>query len=97
MAEEKPIVETVPVTDEVKKVSEAELKQIQELNQTMQQITMAIGQTFISSYRMLKDFDGEQTKLNDLSKTLEEVYGKVNININDGSITPIKEEEQPEN
>lgn len=97
MAEEKPIVETVPVTDEVKKVSEAELKQIQELNQTMQQITMAIGQTFISSYRMLKDFDGEQTKLNDLSKTLEEVYGKVNININDGSITPIKEEEQPKN
>ena len=51
MAEEKPIVETVPVTDEVKKVSEAELKQIQELNQTMQQITMAIGQTFISSSR----------------------------------------------
>ena len=97
MAEEKPIVETVPVTEEVKKVSEAELKQIQELNQTMQQITMAIGQTFISSYRMLKDFDGEQTKLNDLSKTLEEVYGKVNININDGSITPIKEEEQPKN
>ena len=46
---------------------------------------------------MLKDFDGEQTKLNDLSKTLEEVYGKVNININDGSITPIKEEEQPKN
>lgn len=97
MAEEKPIVETVPVTEEVKKVSEAELKQIQELNQTMQQITMAIGQTFISSYRMLKDFDGEQTKLNDLSKTLEEVYGKVNININDGSITPIKEQEQPKN
>ena len=75
--------------------TEAELKEIQTLNQTMQQITMAIGQTFISSYRMLKDFDGEQTKLNDLSKKLEEIYGKVNININDGTITPIEEEEQP--
>ncbi len=97
MAEEKPIVETVPVTEETKKVSEAELKQIQTLNQTMQQITMAIGQTFISSYRMLKDFDGEQMKLNDLSKKLEETYGKVNINISDGTITPVKEEEQPKN
>ncbi len=97
MAEEKPIVETVPVTEETKKVSEAELKEIQTLNQTMQQITMAIGQTFISSYRMLKDFEGEQTKLNDLSKKLEDIYGKVNININDGTVTPIKEEEQPKN
>lgn len=95
MAEEKPIVETVPVTEETKKVSEAELKEIQALNQTMQQITMAIGQTFISSFRMLKDFDGEQTKLNDLSKKLEELYGKVNININDGTISPIQEQEQP--
>ena len=97
MSQEKPIVETIPVTEETQKVSEVELKQIQELNQVMQQITMAMGQSFISCFRMFKDFDAEKSKLTELSKTLEEIYGKVNININDGTVSPIPEEEQSEN
>lgn len=104
-----PIAETVPVTDvppapveaaapvaeESKKVSEEELKEIQELNKVMQQITLAIGQTFLASYRAMKDFDKEQDKLNKLSEVLEEKYGKVNININDGTVSPLQDNQQP--
>ena len=104
-----PIAETVPVTDvppapvepaapveeEAKKVSEEELKEIQEINKVMQQITLAIGQTFIASFRALKDFDVEQDKLNELSKVLEDKYGKVNININDGTVSPLQDNQQP--
>jgi|TARA_B100000900_G_C20433107_1_gene655837 hypothetical protein len=90
-----PVAEQVPVTEEAKKVSEEELTEIQEINKVMSQITMAIGQTFISSFRALKDFDVEQSKLNDLSKVLEEKYGKVNININDGTVSPLEEDQTP--
>tara|TARA_R100000773_G_C4183929_1_gene92476 strand:- start:113 stop:406 length:294 start_codon:yes stop_codon:yes gene_type:complete len=91
MAEDKPIVEQVPVVDtETKKVTEEELKSIQELNSVMQQITMAVGQSVLSVLKMGDDFKVQQEKLNELSKSLEDTYGQVNININDGSITPIE-------
>ena len=91
MAEEKPIVEQVPVVDtETKKVTEEELKSIQELNSVMQQITMAVGQSVLSVLKMGDDFKVQQEKLNELSKSLEDTYGQVNINIKDGSITPIE-------
>ena len=96
MAEDKPIVEQVPVVDtETKKVTEEELKSIQELNSVMQQITMAVGQSVLSVLKMGDDFKVQQEKLNELSKSLEETYGQVNININDGSITPIETPEDP--
>jgi len=90
-----PVEPVVEATEESKKVSEEELKEIQDINKVMSQITMAIGQTFISSFRALKDFDVEQDKLNELSKVLEEKYGKVNININDGTVSPLKEDQTP--
>ena len=94
MAEDKPIVEQVPVVDtETKKVTEEELKSIQELNNVMQQITMAVGQSVLSVLRMGDDFRAQQEKLNELSKSLEDTYGQVNINIKDGSITPIETSE----
>ena len=96
MAEDKPIVEQVPVVDtETKKVTEEELKSIQELNSVMQQITMAVGQSVLSVLKMGDDFKVQQEKLNELSKSLEETYGQVNIKINDGSITPIETPEDP--
>lgn len=96
MAEDKPIVEQVPVVDtETKKVTEEELKSIQELNNVMQQITMAVGQSVLSVLKMGDDFKVQQEKLNELSKSLEDTYGQVNININDGSITPIETPEDP--
>jgi len=90
-----PVEPVAEATEESKKVSEEELKEIQDINKVMSQITMAIGQTFISSFRALKDFDVEQDKLNELSKILEEKYGKVNININDGTVSPLKEDQTP--
>ena len=96
MAEDKPIVEQVPVVDtETKKVTEEELKSIQELNSVMQQITMAVGQSVLSVLKMGDDFKVQQEKLNELSKSLEKTYGQVNININDGSITPVETPEDP--
>ena len=43
----------------------------------------------------MKDFDKEQDKLNKLSEVLEEKYGKVNININDGTVSPLQDNQQP--
>ena len=47
------------------------------------------NQDFIDEYKKLND---EWKKFSDMKDDLEKEYGKVNVNITDGTITPIEEE-----
>ena len=81
------------------KFTEDELKSLQELQGTYQQITMALGQLNVSKYAMEEREDSlkkalldTKTKENDLAKNLTEKYGKGTLNIETGEFTPTPEE-----
>ena len=77
------------------KFTEEELKSLQELQGTYNQITLAFGQLSLS--RLGLDGQEEQlkttladtrTKENELAKLLTEKYGKGSLNIDTGEFTP---------
>ena len=77
------------------KFTEDELKSLQELQGTYNQITMAMGQLSLS--RLGLDSQEEQlkttlvdtrTKENELAKLLTDKYGKGSLNIDTGEFTP---------
>ena len=77
------------------KFTEEEVKNLQELQGTYNQITLAFGQLSLS--RLGLDGQEEQlkttlvdtrTKENELAKSLTEKYGKGSLNIDTGEFTP---------
>tara|TARA_R110000772_G_C13031616_1_gene411767 strand:- start:90 stop:383 length:294 start_codon:yes stop_codon:yes gene_type:complete len=81
------------------KFSEEELKSLQELQVTYNQITSAFGQLALT--RLGLDSQEEQlkttlvdtrTKENELAKELTDKYGKGSLNIETGEFTPTPEE-----
>ena len=80
------------------KFTEEELKSLQELQGTYNQITMAMGQLSLSRINLdtqeesLKTALSEtRTKENELAKTLTDKYGKGSLNIETGEFTPVEE------
>ena len=85
------------------KFTEDELKSLQGLQGTYQQITLALGQLNVSKYAMEEREDSlkkalldTKTKENDLAKELTEKYGKGTLNIETGEFTPLPEENTEE-
>ena len=77
------------------KFTEEELKSLQELQGTYNQITLAMGQLSLSRIGLdareeaLKATLAEtQTKENELANSLSEKYGKGALNIDSGEFTP---------
>ena len=77
------------------KFTEEELKSLQELQGTYDQITLAMGQLSLSRIGLdareeaLKATLAEtQTKENELAKSLTEKYGKGSLSIDTGEFTP---------
>ena len=81
------------------KFTEDELKSLQGLQGTYQQITLALGQLNVSKYALEEREDSlkqalldTKTKENELAKSLTEKYGKGSLNIETGEFTPTPEE-----
>ena len=81
------------------KFTEDELKSLQTLQGTYQQITLAYGQLSISRLALEEREAGikkalldTKEKENDLAKSLTEKYGKGTLNIETGEFTPTPEE-----
>jgi hypothetical protein len=81
------------------KFTEDELKSLQELQGTYNQITMAFGQLSLSKIGLdaqeesLKTALSEtRTKENELAKELTDKYGKGTLDIGTGEFTPTPEE-----
>ena len=80
------------------KFTKEELKSLQDLQTTYQQITLAFGQLSVSKLALeeresnlknaLADTKGKE---NDLAKSLTEKYGKGSLNIETGEFTPVEE------
>ena len=72
--------------EEVLKVTEDELKSLQEIVSSMNGATTRVGQIETQKHMVLHDLSLMRTDLMKLQGELEEAYGKVDVNIQDGTI-----------
>tara|TARA_R110002020_G_C16175139_1_gene764362 strand:+ start:885 stop:1142 length:258 start_codon:yes stop_codon:yes gene_type:complete len=76
-----------------KKITEEQLKSIQNLVGQINNSQIQIGQLETQKHTLLHQIAEIQKMLKDNQDKLEKEYGKVNVNIQDGTITPIEQEE----
>ena len=83
------------------KFTEEELKSLQDLQGTYQQITLAMGQISLSKIQLenreksvLNTLNEVREKENELAKELTEKYGKGSLDIQSGEFTPLAEESE---
>jgi chaperonin cofactor prefoldin len=78
----------------MEKITEEQLKQLQELVGTINNAQTQLGGIEMQKHQLLHQVSEVQTKLNEVQAELEKEYGKVSINLQDGTIT--KDEESTE-
>ena len=77
---------------EVKKISEEQLEKLQQLVGTIQNLQGQIGGIEAQKHVALHQLLGTQEQLQAMQGELEKEYGKVNVNIQDGTYEEIVEE-----
>ena len=70
-----------------------ELEGLQGIINALNKLQLDIGNLETRKHVMLHQITGLQSQLSNIQKTLEETYGKVDINITDGSIKYIEDEQ----
>ena len=78
---------------ETKKIKKEELESIQNLVKQINSGQLQIGQLETQKHMLLHQIAEIQKGLKNLQEDLEKKYGKVNVSIEDGTITPIEEKE----
>ena len=77
-----------------KKIKKEELKKLQGVISELNQFKLKIGDIEVQKHILLHQAATiESEDLKEIQSNLEDTYGKVSIDINDGSITEIKEDE----
>jgi len=76
------------------KITEEQLKQLQGFVQTLNQAQMQLGQLEVEKHSLLHQTVEVQAQLQTFQKQLEEEYGKVSVNIQDGTYVAIPEEDE---
>ena len=79
--------------EENSKITPEELKQVTELNNKMMKIQGEIGAGELRKADLVTMFAKESEQMEVIKKELEEKYGKVNIDLKDGSYELIPEED----
>ena len=78
---------------EKEKIEKEELESIQNLVKQINSGQLQIGQLETQKHMLLHQIADVQKGLKNLQEDLEKKYGKVNVSIEDGTITPIEEKE----
>ena len=81
------------MSEKVEKIKKEELEEIQNLVKQINNGQIQIGQLETQKHMILHQVAEIQKGLKGFQDNLEKEYGKVNVNITDGTITPIEEEE----
>ena len=81
------------IAQDVKKITDEELKSVQEKVGQINNLQMQVGGLEVQKTIGVEQIKVAQQDLNELQKTLEEKYGKVSVNLQDGTIKPIEENE----
>lgn len=77
----------------MEKIKDEQLKELQGLINNINQGQIQIGQLETQKHTVLHQLAEIQQKLQKLQEKLEEEYGKISINIQDGSYEAIQEDE----
>jgi len=80
------------IAKDVSKIDEQELKAVQAKIQQINQAQMQVGGLEVQKNIALEVLKAGQQELQVLQKTLEDKYGKVNVNLTDGTISEIQDE-----
>jgi hypothetical protein len=75
------------------KVTDEQLKKLQEIIAAMNGATTRVGQIETQKHTVLHDLTLMREDLLKFQAELEEEYGKVNVNIQDGTITEVEDVE----
>ena len=74
-------------------ITEEELKGLQNLINALNRTQMEIGTVESRKHSLLHQVTSLQNNMQQMQKTFEETYGKVDINVTDGSIKYIEDEQ----
>jgi predicted nuclease with TOPRIM domain len=78
------------------KITEEELKSLQELVAKLNNASSQLGNIEMQKHQLLHASQALQSDMAEMQKSLEETYGKVSVNIQDGTYKEISEDAQPE-
>ena len=81
----------------VEKIKKEELESIQDLVRQINNGQIQVGQIETQKHTLLHQIAEVQKSLKEFQDKLEESYGKVNVNIVDGTITSIEEKDEQAN
>ena len=81
------------IAQDVKKITEEELKSVQEKVGKINQVQMQVGGLEVQKHIALHQITNLQDELQVLQKTLEDKYGTVSVNLQTGEITEIPKDE----
>ena len=84
------------MSETVNKIEDQELKTVKEQTGKLQQCIMDLGSLEVRKTEIMQAYAEFLKELDVTKKELEEKYGQVNINLQDGSYEEIKEEEKSE-
>ena len=75
------------------KIKEEQLKKIQEQQAAVTKILNEVGYLEANKHGLLHELAGVNEGIEEFKKELEEEYGAVNINLEDGTYTEVENEE----
>tara|TARA_Y100001938_G_C8060858_1_gene417140 strand:+ start:53 stop:289 length:237 start_codon:yes stop_codon:yes gene_type:complete len=76
-----------------KEITKKELKEVVDLQDRLYKITTDIGILEAKKHAKLHELAGINKEQEDLKKVLEDKYGPININLEDGTYTDINKDE----
>jgi peptidoglycan hydrolase CwlO-like protein len=79
-----------------KSITAEELKTIKEQQSELSTVVNQIGQLEANKHSLLHKIAGINEGIEDTKKQLEETYGAININLEDGTYTEIEKEDEGE-
>lgn len=80
------------MSKKIDKITEEELKSIQDQQMKLNTILQEIGVLETKKHAFLHDVANTNEEINEFKKSLEEKYGSVTINLQDGSFKSIEKE-----
>ena len=88
MAKKEKVVDLKPTS-----ITEKQLQDLQTLVNTLNRSQIEIGSIESRKHAILHQVTGLQTQMQEMQKTLEDEYGKVDINIQDGTMKYSEDEQ----
>ena len=85
--------EIIDLVPKAEKITDEQLKVVQEKVNQINQTQMQIGGLEVQKGIALEKLKIIQVELGAVQKELEEEYGKVSVNLNDGSLSELPEDE----